>query len=125
VTKRAIDAQVAALLGIHQSRVSLVTTTFIRLAVKHIARYGILYIDGLGEFARNGINVHFKKSPRLHLTLRETIMEKYGVNEQVDQETLEKAAAQGCPNCGAKPERHGQILSCPNCGTEPFEKKSK
>jgi hypothetical protein len=51
-------------------------------------------------------------------------MEKLGVDEGVDQESLEKIAAEGCPNgCGGKITRHGSILSCSNCGTEPFEKK--
>lgn len=51
------------------------------------------------------------------------VMEKYAVDEEVDQEKLEKAAASGCPNCGRKPEKHGKILVCPSCGSEPFEKK--
>lgn len=48
-------------------------------------------------------------------------MTKYGVDEGTDQEALEKKAAGGCPKCGAKPTRHGNVLACPNCGTEPFE----
>lgn len=52
-------------------------------------------------------------------------MEKLGVDEQVDQEELEKQATDGCPACGAKPVVHGRILICPNCGSEPFEKESK
>lgn len=51
-------------------------------------------------------------------------MEKYGVDEQVDQEKLEKQAAEGCPKCGGKVERHGDILACVNCGTEPFEQSN-
>ena len=49
-------------------------------------------------------------------------MEKYGVVEGTDSETLEKQAAQGCPKCSGKVEVHGTILRCPKCGTEPFEK---
>lgn len=52
-------------------------------------------------------------------------MEKLGVDESTDQEQLEKLAAQGCPKCGAKPEKHGTVLVCPNCGSEPFEKEKK
>lgn len=48
-------------------------------------------------------------------------MEKYGVDEGTDQESLEKRSAEGCPKCGAKPIRHGNVLICPNCGSEPFE----
>ena len=47
-------------------------------------------------------------------------MEKYGVDETVD-ERLEKQAAQGCPACGKKPVRHGRVLMCPEHGSEPFE----
>lgn len=49
-------------------------------------------------------------------------MEKYGVNEGVNQEELEKRASQGCPECGAKPTRHGTTLMCPTHGSEPFER---
>lgn len=50
-------------------------------------------------------------------------MEKYGVDETKgqDQEKLEKQAAQGCPMCGGKVERHGSTLMCASCGTQPFE----
>lgn len=48
-------------------------------------------------------------------------MEKFGVDEGVDQEALEKKAAQGCPICGAKVQRHGTVLMCPTHGTEPWE----
>jgi hypothetical protein len=50
------------------------------------------------------------------------MMDKFGVNEGVDQELLEKRASSGCPNCGRKDLlKHGSIIMCPNCGTEPFE----
>ncbi len=52
-------------------------------------------------------------------------MEKYAVDESVNQETMEKAAAQGCPECGAKCERHGNTLICPRHGSAPFEKKQE
>jgi hypothetical protein len=52
-------------------------------------------------------------------------MDKFGVDENVDQESLEKAAASGCPVCGKKPERHGNVLMCAVHGSEPFEKKKK
>lgn len=48
-------------------------------------------------------------------------MDKYGVNESVDQVALEKKAADGCPLCGAKPSVHGSVLICPTHGSEPFE----
>lgn len=49
-------------------------------------------------------------------------MEKFGVNEEVDQEAMEKAASEGCPNCGGKVQKHGNVMVCPRCGSEPFEK---
>lgn len=49
-------------------------------------------------------------------------MAKYGVDESVNQERLEKKAAEGCPECGAKPSRHGNVLICPAHGSEPFER---
>lgn len=51
--------------------------------------------------------------------------EKYAVDENVDQEQLEKQAASGCPVCGKHPERHGNVLLCPTHGSEPFERSKK
>jgi predicted RNA-binding Zn-ribbon protein involved in translation (DUF1610 family) len=52
----------------------------------------------------------------------EETMEKYGVDEGApDQDQLEKASAQGCPECGAKCSRHGNTLICPTHGSAPFE----
>ncbi len=48
-------------------------------------------------------------------------MDKFGVDEQADEQSLEKQAGQECPRCGRKVERHGKVLVCPNCGSEPFE----
>lgn len=49
-------------------------------------------------------------------------MDKFGVNEGVDQAQLEKTAAQGCPQCGSdKVQVHGAVLMCPNCGSQPWE----
>lgn len=56
-------------------------------------------------------------------TMQELGMEKLGVDEGVDQDAMEKAAASGCPECGAKCERHGSVMVCPTCGTAPFERK--
>lgn len=52
-------------------------------------------------------------------------MDKLGVQEDVDQESLEKQASEGCPNCGGKVEKHGSVLTCKNCGTAPWEKGKK
>lgn len=52
-------------------------------------------------------------------------MEKFGVDESVDGQALEKAAAEGCPICGEKVIKTGNVIRCPRHGTEPFEKKEK
>lgn len=52
-------------------------------------------------------------------------MEKYAVDETTEQVDLEKRAAQGCPECGSKLERHGNVLICPKHGSAPFEKKKE
>jgi len=52
-------------------------------------------------------------------------MEKYGVDETRNQEKLEKIAAGGCPRCGGKIERHGQVLLCSSCGSQPFEEEEE
>lgn len=49
-------------------------------------------------------------------------MTKYAVDEGVDPDVMEKAAAEGCPTCGSKCSIHGKVVECPRCGTEPFEK---
>lgn len=51
-------------------------------------------------------------------------MEKYAVDETVDQVQMEKAAADGCPICGSRCLRHGNLLLCPNHGSAPFEKET-
>jgi len=48
-------------------------------------------------------------------------MSKFGVDEGIDQEKLEKQAAKGCPECGAELTKHGSVLICPKHGSEPFE----
>lgn len=52
-------------------------------------------------------------------------MDKFGVDEGIDQETLEKAASEGCPECGAELIKEGSLLICPKHGTEPFERMRK
>lgn len=74
---------------------------------------------------RGRVVVSFSKSSRLkkisRMYLEENMLEKYGVDEGTSTEQLEKAAAEGCPECGSKVERHGNVMKCPRCGTKPFE----
>lgn len=123
-TKHTIDTKVAGLLDIHVSQVALITSTFLRVASIHLAQRGELFLDSFGKFHRAGPKVFFRKSRRLRTFLEEIAMEKLGVDEGADQEEMEKAATQGCPECGATVEKHGRLLSCPNHGTAPFEKKT-
>lgn len=44
-------------------------------------------------------------------------MDKYGV----DTSSKAKTAAQGCPECAAATEAHGEVTICPACGSRPFE----
>lgn len=76
---------------------------------------------------RRKFRVWFKKSDKFREALddaygKEGTMDKYAVDQDVDQEKLEKQSAEGCPKCGQKPEKHGKVLACPTHGTEPFEK---
>lgn len=75
------------------------------------------------------IRVHFSKGPTLKKLLnehyKESPMEKYGVDESVNQEQLEKKASEGCPECGRKPAIHGNVLICPEHGSKPFESEPK
>ena len=48
-------------------------------------------------------------------------MTKYGVDENQNDEQMEKRAADKCPACGGKVQRHGNVLMCEHCGTAPFE----
>lgn len=74
---------------------------------------------------RTYIRVHFSKGRHLKRLLdeqyKESTMEKYGVDENVDQKKLEKQAAEGCPECGRPLTKHGSVLICPEHGSEPFE----
>lgn len=68
------------------------------------------------------VRVHFSQSSILKGVLnKESDMEKYGVNESVNQERLEKQAAKGCPECGSNLNKHGSVLLCPVHGSSPFE----
>ena len=65
---------------------------------------------------------YFKK--QIHDYIKDgEAMEKYGVDERLKQEEMEKAAAEGCPVCGKALVQHGSVLLCPTHGTEPFEKE--
>lgn len=70
------------------------------------------------------IDVHFSKSNLLRQKLKESLdMEKYGVDETgtTDQESLEKIAAKGCPDCGSQIIKQGSVILCPVHGSQPFE----
>lgn len=154
--KHILDRAVAAELGVAKSKVSLITSEFMRQFALHLVEYGVLSVEGLGRFqvverveprrtvvlttgrfkkgVRAGtrrvevpsyIRVHFSKGRNLKRLLdkkrKESTMEKYGVDENINQEQLEKKAAKGCPACGRELTKHGSVLICPEHGSEPFE----
>lgn len=128
--------------------VSAVTAAFLRGAREALTELDTVRLDGLGAIRiviREGrvdtlkletpmpsprekkYHVSFKKAEVFSRELwkkrrleRGMTMDKYAVDEQQDNE---KIASEGCPECGAKVERHGNVLACPVHGTEPFEKK--
>lgn len=53
-------------------------------------------------------------------------MEKYGVEESVNDTKVATDDSPKCPDCGRNltdPEITGGTLICASCGTKPFEKK--
>lgn len=52
-------------------------------------------------------------------------MEKYAVDEGIDQGALEKRSAYGCPICSRELVKHGSVVMCPTHGTEPFEQRGQ
>lgn len=123
VTKQEIDSRISTILAIDVHRVSLVTSAFLRLAVVRLVEKGELDLLDFGKFHRHGGRIDFRRSERLRRFLEEIAVEKLGVDEGIDQEKMEKAASEGCPECGAPVEKHGNVLACPVHGTEPFERK--
>lgn len=144
-TKRLLDVRVASLIDMPYSDVQLVTGLFLRELVIDLAKIGVVVLPGFGTISMrpysgvvNGqivekFRVDVTKGTAFYRMLKRygvitggEIMEKYGVDEGTwDVAAMEKAAAKGCPVCGAKVQVMGQIVKCPNCGTEPFEKKEK
>lgn len=140
-TKRDLDTKVAACTGMGLSEISLVTSLFLRFLALELGQGRAVRVTGFGTFtlrrqklraadAPPKLYVHVRKSGTLLRVLRNREphggrMEKFGVDQSRDQSTFEKAAAHGCPVCGASVSRHGEILICPRCGTEPFEKKTR
>lgn len=154
-TKGELDRLVALRLGKPVREVSAITREFLHAAGQELVELRQVRLTNLGTLkvvARRGrvnqlvswiykkpviaisqkkYHVSFRKAPELTKAIRrrhveghkENIMEKYGVDES--QAENEKKASQGCPECGAKAERHGNVLACPKHGTEPFEAKTK
>jgi nucleoid DNA-binding protein len=103
----------------------------VRLEQREVLIAGARKKDGTYKrrrrIARKGsMVVSFTKSSRLKrlakMYLEEMTMEKLGVDEGVNTEQLEKAAAEGCPECGRPVQRHGNVMVCPVHGSEPFER---
>lgn len=138
--KSDLDFKVARALGVSRREVSRVTTAFLDEAQKALVRGHELYFTQLGRM-RVGVaqypngNNHYagirrvdklivRKSGKFRKAVKDH-MEKYAVEEPIDHDAMEKAAAAGCPICGRTPVRHGNTLMCPVHGTEPFESYEK
>jgi nucleoid DNA-binding protein/ribosomal protein S27AE len=151
VKKAEIDREVALQLGKTPKQVGIITKVFLHTVMIELLKMGDVQLDGLGTMRlkrwKGGIDrlrnkggqvmnvetstvhrVSFRKSNVLNEAIRvkfgrakpvEDVMDKYGVDETGTE--LEKKAAAGCPNCGGKVEKHGNVLACEKCGTEPFE----
>lgn len=52
------------------------------------------------------------------------MMNKFGVDEDMDSEMAEQAQAQGCPICHSPVKRDGNVVRCPKHGSAPFERRS-
>lgn len=151
--KSDFDTEVAAQLGISRDKVSLITGAFLQTVRNTIVEDGVAMLDRFGKFkavayqgGRRGklegdtkkvvpvpikLRVHFSKAQGFKEQLHEAWamegnpMEKYGVDESVDQKNLEKQASEGCPKCSRELVKHGSVLMCPTCGTEPFEQPNQ
>jgi nucleoid DNA-binding protein len=90
------------------------------VAIDHLTQGNFKKGERVGTITtkpRKKFRVWFKKSAKFREALADayghdkehTTMEKYGVDEGAgDQEKLEKQAAAGCPECGAKPSCMGR-----------------
>jgi hypothetical protein len=139
IRKVNLDRRTAVALGVRMKQVAAVTAAFLNEVRLVLADEGVVVLDGLGQLrvvrrVSVGVTgertsktfVSFTKSDVLTATMRrakEEAMDKFGVDESGTD--LEKKAAEGCPECGQKPTKHGNILMCPTHGSEPFEPKEK
>lgn len=135
----------ARALGVNYRYASAVVREFINQSNLLLAETGYLVLDDLGRFnaevvirrpapgtrevgSTSYVKVHFSKSRALKDLLddqyMEDVMDKLGVDTSTgkDQDQLEKEAAEGCPECGRKLQKHGSVLICPEHGSAPFEK---
>lgn len=155
IKKTQIDKKVASIAGVDPAIVTKVTRLFLETLRNHIVTERKVQLSGFGTFTlteRRGTRapmltlldgtqvdalhsvqyvVTFSKATPFRQAVEAVYgkgrdrMEKYAVDEEVDQEALEKSASEGCPDCGRTVEKHGKTLICPACGSAPFEKKKK
>lgn len=148
--KSQLDRAVALIVGEKIQDVSLITEVFLEAVAGQLAALNDVQLDGLGRLhvalrqgpvaPLNGAKADTRWKTKYHVTfkksvgLRRRFREMHGAIEEMDMDKLgvdesqadnEKVASKGCPECGAKVERHGNVLACPTHGTEPFEKKTK
>jgi len=151
VQQHELNLEVARRTGVKLTVVRTVTAAFVEALKRALIEKGSATVRNLGRFRlvterrisdsdRNmpahitaeklRCRVFFAKGlpfkKQIHSFLKEGMaMDKYGVDEGIEQEKMEKAASEGCPECGRELVKHGSILLCPTHGSEPFEKKKK
>lgn len=103
-------------LAVWDTSVAVITEALLREEKVIIRRFGVFRLNKSGA-------ARFKVAEALRQLLRESNMEKYGV--EINNEATMMARITGeCPSCKStltsKDHPH-----CPNCGTAPFENVSR
>jgi len=147
ITHPTLMRRVAEDTGVHIATVRKVTDALVWEMKRALLEDGSFQLNSFGQLSlaleqvrhkdRKGppamarapirVKILMRKSPvfkkEAHQYIKDGIMEKYGVDESVDQRAMEKAASEGCPLCGKPVVKHGSVIMCPTHGTEPFERK--
>lgn len=103
-------------LAIWETSIAVITEALLREEKVVIRRFGVFRIN------RNGA-ARFKAAEALRQVLRESNMEKYGVEMNNEAVLMAKVTGE-CPSCKS-PLDSRDPPHCPNCGTTPFEKVNR
>lgn len=100
-------------LAIWETSVAVITEALLREEKVVIRRFGVFRLSRAGS-------ARFKAAEALRQVLRESNMEKYGVEMNNEAALMAKVTGE-CPSCKS-PLDSKDPPHCPNCGTTPFEK---